>query len=316
MRHTKLPFRIAVLLLFLLALPGAVVNAQDAEEWYCPQTGHYVTGAFWAFYNNSPEPLRLFGYPITETFTDNNGHQVQYFQRARLDQHDGAIEVAPLGKLLYDEGAPLAPVSTNSAMCRRFPETGKSVCYAFLQFYDKYNGAQYFGLPISALEERDGGRFVQYFENVRMEWHPNAAEGEKVVLTHLGRLYFDDYVNNPDLTRWVSAGSNIIAAPLELQAHAFVKEALLPANASQTLYVIVQDHQFQPLQGANLLVTLHFPDGTVKDARPAPTNENGISEFFFPVPDTYEVDEVVQVTVQAVYNGSETTTTTWFRIWW
>ena len=53
MRHTKLSFQIAVLLLFLLALPGAVVHAQDAEEWYCPQTGHSVTGAFLALYNNS-----------------------------------------------------------------------------------------------------------------------------------------------------------------------------------------------------------------------------------------------------------------------
>jgi hypothetical protein len=316
MRLRKLPFQITILLLLLLALPGAVVHAQEADEWYCPQTGHYVTGQFLTFYHSTPENLRLFGYPITEAFTDNDGHMVQYFQRIRMDLIDGNIQVAPLGKLLYDTGAPLAPVSTNSAMCRRFPETGKSVCYAFLQFYDKYNGALYFGNPISDLEERDGGRFVQYFENVRMEWHPNAAEGEKVVLTHLGRMYFDDYVNNPALTRWISAGSDIINTPFEMQAHAFVKDALLPANASQTLYLIVQDSQFAPVEGVNLLVTLHYPDGTVKDARPSPTDENGISEFVFPVTNHFEVDELVQVDVQAVYNGSSTTTTTWFRIWW
>lgn len=313
----KPALQIAFLLLMILALPGAVVQAQDAGSEYYPQTGHYVAGQFLAFYQSAPDNLRLFGYPLTEAFVDNDGQLVQYFQRARLDLINGAIQVAPLGKLLYDAGAPLAPVSTSSAMCRRFAETGKSVCYAFLQFYDQYNGSLYFGQPISDLEVREDSRFVQYFENVRMEWHPNAPEGEKVVLTHLGRMYFDTHVNNPALTRPVSSvGSDIINSPMQLQAYAFVKEALLPVSAKQTLYLIVQDPQFQPVQGANLLITLYFPDGTVKDARPAATNENGISEFVFQVPDLYKVDQLIEVEVRVDYLGSSTTTSTWFRIWW
>jgi hypothetical protein len=70
------------------------------------------------------------------------------------------------------------------------------------------------------------------------------------------------------------------------------------------------------VQGANLLITLYFPDGTVKDARPAATNENGISEFVFQVPDLYKVDQLIEVEVRVDYLGSSTTTSTWFRIWW
>ena len=317
MSRIKSALQIAFLLLMILAMPGAVAQAQDAGSEYYPQTGHYVTGAFLAFYHSTPENLRLFGYPITEAFVNNDGELVQYFQRARLDVINGVVKVAPLGKLLYVADAPLAPVSASSAMCRRFADTGKSVCYAFLQFYDQYNGSLYFGQPISDLEVREDGRFVQYFENVRMEWHPNAPEGEKVVLTHLGRMYFDALVNNPALTRPVSAAGNaIINAPLQLQAHVFAREALLPASGKQTLYLIVQDAQFQPVQGANLLITLHFPDGMVKDARPAATNQNGISEFVFQVPDLYKVDQLIRVEVRADYLGSTTTASTWFRIWW
>lgn len=317
MQPRKLSFHIACLLLFFLAIPGAVAYAQESEERYFTQTGHFVSGAFLAFFNETPENLRLFGYPITEAIPDSDGHLVQYFQRVRLDQLvDGSIQVAPLGRLLYEPDAPLAPVSTASSMCRRFPETGYSVCYAFLQFYDAYNGPKYFGNPISELEERDGGRFVQYFENVRMEWLPTAAEGEKVVLTHLGRMYFDEHVNDPALIRSTNPGNAIIALPQELQASAFVKDTLLPLNSTQSVFIVVQDAQFLPIQGANLQVVLTFPDGAQQSFRPELSNQNGISELRFPIPNTYQVDDVVKISVEAEYQGGKAQATTWFRIWW
>lgn len=62
------------------------------------------------------------------------------------------------------------PPSNN---CRYFAETGHYVCDAFLGFFDARGGLGIFGNPITeAFNDPTFGLRVQYFQNVRMEWHP------------------------------------------------------------------------------------------------------------------------------------------------
>ena len=83
---------------------------------------------------------------------------------------------------LIDETSSEITVRVNASIAQEGPtcgtfDNGFSVCYAFLQFYDANNGSLFFGNPISFVEVIDG-RYVQYFDNVRMEWwpdRPNAA---------------------------------------------------------------------------------------------------------------------------------------------
>jgi uncharacterized protein YkwD len=70
---------------------------------------------------------------------------------------------------------------------RYFPQTGKTVNGDFLRAFDRYGLAR-IGWPISE-EMAEGDLKVQYFERVRMEYHPElATRGTTVLLTRLGAL--------------------------------------------------------------------------------------------------------------------------------
>ena len=264
--------------------------------------------------------MLLFGYPITDEFIDSTDQiKTQYFQRARFDLVDGpsgqTVQLAPLGVYSHETGAPTAPFSTNSPTCRAFDATGKSVCYAFLQFYDEYKGSKYFGNPISDAEIRDD-RIVQYFERARMEWIPEMPEGQRVVLTKLGILYYDSHVGNPILLEPVQSNIPEQSLPMvTLQAHAFVTQALIPADGTQVLYIITQDQNFAPVPGALASVTVTLPNGQKLVYHTALTNADGVTQLAFSLKDI-PVKDIVQVEVNTEYMGMQAQTSTWFRIWW
>ncbi len=303
---------IAVLLAFIIiaSIPG-VVSAQDKEEYF-PETGHFVRGAFLSFYHSTPDSLLLFGYPISEEMPGKYGQTVQYFQRARFDlDSDGTVQPAALGEMQYEPGAPVAELNTNSPACRLFPDTGYSACYSFIRFYDKYEGARYFGSPISDVEIRDG-RYVQYYQKARFEWRPDARDGETVGLTPLGQIEYDQ-LGSLDTSAY--EGFNSPLPMVQLQANAFVEQALMANDSTQSLYVIVQDQAFKPVEGAMVSVSVYFPDGSQYDVRAPSTNKNGFSELSFEVSGMPE-KEVVRVEASVTYGSSSAQARTWFRIWW
>ncbi len=307
-----IPKIIAILLfcVFIAGVPGAV-SAQDTEEYFS-ETGHFVRGAFLSFYHSTPDSLLLFGYPISEENPGKYGKTIQYFQRARFELgSDGIVQLAPLGEIQYQPGAPVAEVNTSSPACRRFPATGFSVCYSFLRFYDKYDGAKYFGDPISDVEMQDG-RYVQYFQNARFEWRPDARDGEVVGLTFLGQIEYDRLgtAETP-----LGAGFGAPLPSVQLQANTFVSQALIANGSSQSLYVIVQDQAYKPVPGAMVSVSVYFPDGSQYDVRAPETSADGISKLSFDV-NGMPQKEVVRVEVTVTYGSSSTQARTWFRIWW
>jgi len=63
--------------------------------------------------------------------------------------------------------------------------TGQTIQGGFLQAFQKY-GLALIGYPLTS-ELNEGGRTVQYFERVKMEYHPElAAAGTRVLFTRLG----------------------------------------------------------------------------------------------------------------------------------
>lgn len=67
--------------------------------------------------------------------------------------------------------------------CRYFPQTEHYVCDAFLQFYHSRGGTALFGYPLTdAYHDQALNLRVQYFQNFRMEWHPNNPDPYKVQL--------------------------------------------------------------------------------------------------------------------------------------
>jgi hypothetical protein len=80
---------------------------------------------------------------------------------------------------------------SSGATTRFFPETGFSVGGRFLEHWEQNGGLAIYGYPLTAAFEQvleDGNEYlVQYFERARLEWHPENAYPNDVLLGQFGR---------------------------------------------------------------------------------------------------------------------------------
>ncbi|NLE76349.1 MAG: hypothetical protein GX605_06305 [Chloroflexi bacterium] len=85
---------------------------------------------------------------------------------------------------------------------RHFPETGKTVGGAFLDFFDRYGGVSIFGYPITN-EFLEGGTTVQYFQRARFEWWPGNPAPYQV---QLGLVGSQIHAPDPAVANWTTPG--------------------------------------------------------------------------------------------------------------
>jgi hypothetical protein len=192
--------------------------------------------------------------------------------------------------------------------------TNHQVCYAFLDFFNKYGGVVQFGYPISDFEIHEG-RIVQYFQRARFEWHPENTKGQWVTLTELGRRYFYLIGEDPERLPPSQVG-NSPRQPIELQVHTFVKHPTVPFSGSQQIvYVIVQDHTMQPVPGANVNFILQLPGEKPVNYIMENSNKYGVS-VSQPIPiftnNFGRADILVTVNYKTLKEQSRTS----FQIWW
>jgi hypothetical protein len=307
--------------LLLLALVSSLSwqgsSAQIGGEEYFEETGHRVTGEFLTKFRSVPDPLRLYGYPITEAYQDPASHLlIQYFQKARfqldLTSSTGqGVEISPLGKYLHKVGVPALLPATGPA-CRTF-DHGLQVCYALLEFYLANGGEAQFGVPVSNTEWHSDG-IVQYFLNARFEWHPELPAGQRVTLGNLGAEYFSLMHENPILLK-SEPGGFANNGTLSLKVHAYPAKAVTSRNGMQTVYAIVQDQRLLPVKDAQVTLTLKMPAGNeIRHIVPTLTDKDGVTHYTFPF--TTDQVGIVQITVTATSNNLQAKTTTSFRVWW
>lgn len=310
--------RFALLLLvpIILLASGKPVSAQSSGDvQYFPETGHNVKGEFLRFYKNASNPLLVFGYPITEQLTSKDGKTVQYFQRARFElrrelsgnQH---VQLTPLGQETYQSGSQQLNIDNPSA-CQSF-STGYRVCFAFLDFYRANDGMEQFGNPISPFEFHDN-LIVQYFERTRFEWRADRPEGQRVVLTDLGRIYFDQLGEDQASLKPLTPINATIDNILSIHARAFTQKAITVASSQQTVYVVVQSQTSQAVSNANGKATIHFSDGHSEDYF-FTTNAAGLGSITFSFANQTH-GELITIGIVVTYEGLSATTTTSFRIW-
>lgn len=298
-----------LVLLILLATWGSA-QAQSADVLYFPETGHYVKGAFLQFYNAAKDPTLVYGYPITEQITARDGKTVQYFQRARFElSTSNRVQLTPLGTLTYEPQTPL-PVNTSNG-CEGYP-TGYTVCFTFLDFYKANGGPNQFGNPISPFESADGV-IVQYFEGARFEWRADRGTEKWVVISDLGRLYFDQQKEDPAHLRPVQPSDATIKPVLSLHSRAFVLKAVTLKSGQQTVYVIVQDQTSVAVENASIKAVVHLANNATQDYI-LTTNAQGIGQVTFDF-SGQKPGELITIDISINYQGLATTTTTSFRVW-
>ena len=186
--HVRLLLTLCCLALFPIP---AYANTEPRQF---SATNTVVHGAMLRYYDQMGGESVL-GQPLTNEQSED-GHVVQYFENARLEwwpQRD-QVRLSPLGRLLYPHWRFFAkeePVTETSAQ-RYFPETGHTVRFAFLRFFQQHGGVQAFGLPISGELPADDEwqHAVQYFERAVFRYDPTQAgtPGE-VQLAPLGRQF-------------------------------------------------------------------------------------------------------------------------------
>jgi hypothetical protein len=67
--------------------PIPIANA--LPRWF-PETRHSIDHGFKGFWEDHRNALQLFGFPLSEEFTDGTGLTVQWFERARFEWHPGS----------------------------------------------------------------------------------------------------------------------------------------------------------------------------------------------------------------------------------
>jgi hypothetical protein len=175
-----------------------------------PQTGKTVTGTFLNYWL-SRGGLAQQGYPISAVIgetsnTEGKVYTAQYFERALFEYHPEnrgtpyEVLLAHLGTFRYNQkypgGAPNQRPNNDPGTVT-FPETGKRLGGAFLQYWREHSGLMQQGFPISdeftEVSPLDGRPYtVQYFERAVFEWHPENAPPNDVLLSHLGRFRYQE----------------------------------------------------------------------------------------------------------------------------
>ncbi len=308
---------ILVFVLCLLAIPWSPANAQSSGPDYFPETGHNVQGDFLRFYHAVSDPTTLYGYPITEQFQRRDGMQVQYFQRARFEYHpelpDGQrVVLTDIGTQMYTPSIQLNLYSPFA--CQTFAGSNFPVCFAFLDFYNKYGGALQFGTPISPFEFHDG-LIVQYFQRARLEWQPSNPESERVVLTDLGSLYFDKMNEDPALKAAVQPlNASIQPLVTSLQVKAFVWKALTMQSDQQTIFIIVNDQSGKSINNAMCTVSVQWQNEPAQVIA-ASTNSSGIATIQFSFANKPS-GSLIPINVNCQYQNLSGSTTASFRVWY
>ena len=317
--------RRGLILLFvagMLLVTLVPTHAQQITTKYFYETGHTVKDEFLTFYLSAPDPLLVYGLPITEAFIDPiQNIKMQYFQRARFELYPDAtagkrVQLSMLGKLTYQvPKVQEVNMATNMPECRQYNQF--FVCYAFLAFFDAHGGLGQFGYPISNYS-KEGDQYVQYFERARFEFHPELSNDVWVKLTDIGRIQFDQSHRDPLFLKPVSGGDNLPSnfQVTRLQLRAYAAKAVVKANSEQGLTVIVLDQYFHPVEQALVAVKLALPGGSVESFDLPATDKNGISRKDDIKVGNLSANQIVLVEVAVTFGDLRAATTTWYHVWW
>ncbi len=331
-------------------LPVLSQSARGNSVRYFPETGHNVQGDFLAFFNKYGGEAIL-GLPRTEEFLQD-GLKVQYFQRVRMEYHPlnppaYQVQLSLLGDLMGYRMPPIPSTDIppfDHPQRRYCPQTGHTLSYTFLQYFDSHGSLDVFGYPITELMTENGVA-VQYFQRGKMEWHPENAIPYQVTLGSLG----DEYIGRTSLPSTyldpvAPLSAPLLAAPqalsaptpapimdntqpiipvlvpptpmpmIDFSASASVKYPITGQGGSQTVYVWAIDDLGRGVRDAAVETVVHFRGGD-QVFRPANTDPSGSSSVTFSIgypPPGY----TVIIDIRVACGGRTARTRTSFIPWW
>ena len=269
--------------------PPPNASASSDGGRYFPETGHSLDPVFEPFFDGHGA-VTILGHPITESYVDPySGFLLQYFENARLEvgpdtQGELGVRLTELGVLLGGWDLPLEverfPIGNNPG-CRYYAESGHQVCHAFLDYYESHGGQAVFGLPITELRF-ENGRMVQYYQDFRLDWYPEAQDGERIRVASLGADHFDLMGYPLSLLEPIVPGDLEDYPVLDIRLSSSVLKPLIGTDETQQVYLVVSDQNRQPVAGAAALLTITTPDGIQFRMMPI-TDGSGVTQIDIPL---------------------------------
>ncbi|MBN1934687.1 MAG: hypothetical protein JW934_08470 [Anaerolineae bacterium] len=328
-------FQIGILCI-LVTLCVVTVEAQPPRTRYFLETGFNVSGEFLDFWEQQGG-LAILGYPLTREF-EENGLAVQYFQRVRMEKHPEnpipyKVQLGLLGDQLGFRQPPIPETEIppyNHADKYYFAETGHTVQFAFLKFFQDNGGVDVFGYPITEWIIESNGRIVQYFQRGKMEWYPENPQGQRVQLGMLGEMYVNLNVDpiyrqpqdpgsapgTPVPTPTLSPDLELKAGPIqELLVSVTLKHAIIALEGTQVMYVYVRDQNGRGVPGVSVQIEVEYKDGQPTEFVLPPTDVNGYAQFEFSI-GSPAPGYVVIINLFARLENLQSTTSTAFLPWW
>jgi len=201
--HRSLRLLALLMLLVPVWLAVPVAGTSAAAPRCFAETGRCIAGRFLAYWE-AHGGLARHGLPLSDEFTqllaDGRPYTVQYFERSRFELHPenampDDVQLGQLGRALRPADPPDGPPREPGVQDGfYFPETGHRVGGRFFDYWYTQGGLAQFGYPLSAaFTERldDGNAYtVQYFERVRLEYHPENLSPNDLLLGQFGRRVY------------------------------------------------------------------------------------------------------------------------------
>ena len=314
MRRTAFLFALIILVLSLSSCAcGTLESNVEDESQYFAETKHTVSGPFLRLFE-SLGGASVLGLPLTEARFEED-LWVQYFENVCLESasETGSARLSKLGELYGRQDPPLPALATSadkSGHSRYFPQTGHSVCQAFLVFYDAHKGQELLGDPIAEFTI-ESGRIVQYFECGRLEWYPEIGPDE-VRLGRLGEAYLAQREGPVEGWHLITSGQGdthgdhiplVIKRAMDCKVSARVKYSIIGKGREQIVEIRAADRFGRGISDLPIRVTVHDRSHKRQFLAP-PTDAEGYTSCAFPVgasPSAY----VVLVDAVANWQGHE-----------
>ena len=296
-----------LLVALLLFLAGCMVGrSSNSQETVASANFIPIGEEFRAFYETNGGQ-RVFGYPLTDPFPNVSGDRIiQYFQRLRLEYEPARddIHITALGQ--WDAPSKSAE-SQSDALSGPLLAEG-----AFLTFYEKYNGELLFGRPITPQIDEAGMR-IQYFDNARLEWHPELPLDYRVQVGLLGEAHYRQVglFLNPGRSRPLDS-----ATVREAIISASFRAPIMYRGDNQVVYVQVQTPEgHRPVTGVKIELAISY-NGRTELMELDETDGAGYTQGDLALGNVAPGQNVkVRVTASAPGGPTIGTTSQSFRVW-
>jgi hypothetical protein len=201
-----------------------------------------------------------------------------------------------------------------------FPETGHTVSYAFLDFFNGNGGIDIFGYPITEMYFEEG-QIVQYFQRLKLQWQPNDP-ANAVIIGNLGDVYIGIHGHRmpSEALRDAKIATTETSLPeiSGLRAMVSLRYSVMTAKRNQTVTVLVTDTNGDYVENARVEISFIemntnkvLPDST----QTLSTDKRGFANASLPVNEGRSGTNIV-VRVVVTYGKSSTTAQNVFLLWW